>query len=178
MIESGCKECLGCGLSRQRKFEMCAYDGGETRLQLRLEGDTVWLTQLEIAELFQTTKQNVSLHARNIFGDQEMDENSVVKESLTTAADGKKYRTKLYNQGTDPGLLARQCGQVARLSRPALKGAGTVSRSQMEQRVELRYEAFDQKRRAAEARLADAADLKELEQLQLNLQESYEKPTE
>jgi len=62
--------------------------------------------------------------------------------------------------------------------RPALKGAGTVSRSQMEQRVELRYEAFDQKRRAAEARLADAADLKELEQLQLNLQESYEKPTE
>lgn len=118
MIESGCKECLGCGLSRQRKFEMCAYDGGETRLQLRLEGDTVWLTQLEIAELFQTTKQNVSLHARNIFGDQEMDENSVVKESLTTAADGKKYRTKLYNQGTDPGLLARQCGQVARLSRP------------------------------------------------------------
>ena len=72
-------------------------DDGRTRLDLRIEGQTVWLTQLEIAELFQTTKQNVSLHARNIFEDGELAEDSVVKESLTTAADGKRYRTKLYN---------------------------------------------------------------------------------
>ena len=93
-------------------------DDGRTQLHLRVEGDSIWLSQLEIAELFQTTKQNVSLHAKNIFEDGELRQDSVVKESLTTAADGKKYRTKLYNQGTDPGLLARQCGQVARLSRP------------------------------------------------------------
>ncbi len=72
-------------------------DDGRTRLDLRIEGQTVWLTQLEIAELFQTTKQNVSLHAKNIFEDGELVENSVVKESLTTAADGKRYQTKLYN---------------------------------------------------------------------------------
>jgi len=72
-------------------------DDGRTRLDLRIEGQTVWLTQLEIAELFQTTKQNVSLHARNIFEDGELAEESVVKESLTTAADGKRYPTKLYN---------------------------------------------------------------------------------
>jgi hypothetical protein len=72
-------------------------DDGRTHLDLRIEGQTVWLTQLEIAELFQTTKQNVSLHAKNIFEDGELVEHSVVKESLTTAADGKRYQTKLYN---------------------------------------------------------------------------------
>ncbi len=72
-------------------------EDGKTRLHLRAEGGTVWLTQLEIADLFQTSKQNVSLHARNIFRDKELHENSVVKDSLTTAADGKSYLTKLYN---------------------------------------------------------------------------------
>lgn len=72
-------------------------DDGKTRLHLRVETETIWLSQLEIAELFQTTKQNISLHAKNIFEDGELREDSVVKESLTTAADGKNYRTKLYN---------------------------------------------------------------------------------
>jgi hypothetical protein len=72
-------------------------DDGQTRIHLRVEAETLWLSQLEIAELFQTSKQNVSLHAKNIFTDGELAESSVVKESLTTAADGKTYRTKLYN---------------------------------------------------------------------------------
>ncbi|MCF8176845.1 MAG: virulence RhuM family protein [Burkholderiaceae bacterium] len=72
-------------------------DDGRTRLDLRVEGQTVWLTQLEIAELFQTTKQNVSLHAKNILEDGELAEDSVVKDSLATAAHGKHYKTKLYN---------------------------------------------------------------------------------
>ncbi|WP_299372191.1 virulence RhuM family protein [uncultured Kiloniella sp.] len=72
-------------------------EDGNTRLNLRVDADTVWLTQLEIADLFQTTKQNVSLHAKNIFDDEELVLISVVKESLTTAADGKSYKTKLYN---------------------------------------------------------------------------------
>ncbi|MHB1308650.1 MAG: virulence RhuM family protein [Limisphaerales bacterium] len=72
-------------------------EDGRTRLDLRIEGRTVWLSQLEIAELFQTTKQNVSLHARNILQDGELSQDSVVKESLTPAADGKRYRTQLYN---------------------------------------------------------------------------------
>lgn len=72
-------------------------DDGQTRLHLRVETETIWLSQLEIAELFQTTKQNVSLHAKNIFEDKELRQDSVVKDSLTTAADGKNYRIKLYN---------------------------------------------------------------------------------
>lgn len=57
----------------------------------------MWLTQLEIAELFNATKQNISLHLKNIFEDGELVENSVVKKSLTTAASGKGYLTKIYN---------------------------------------------------------------------------------
>jgi hypothetical protein len=72
-------------------------EDGKTRLDLRVDGASIWLSQLEIAELFQTTKQNVSLHAQNIFKDKELTKSAVVKESLTTAADGKAYRTQLYN---------------------------------------------------------------------------------
>ena len=68
-----------------------------TRIEVRLENDTVWLNQLQMAELFQTSKQNVSLHIQNIFQERELKEDSVVKEYLTTAADGKSYRTKFYN---------------------------------------------------------------------------------
>jgi hypothetical protein len=67
------------------------------RLEVRLEDDTVWLTQQQMAELFLTTKQNVSLHVNNIFREDELQETLVVKESLTTAKDGKRYRMKLYN---------------------------------------------------------------------------------
>src|SRR3546814_5758552 len=50
-----------------------------------------------MAELFSATKQNISLHLKNLFDEGELAEDSVVKESLTTAADGKRYQTKLYN---------------------------------------------------------------------------------
>jgi hypothetical protein len=72
-------------------------DDGKSQIQLRADLGTVWLTQLEMAELFDATKQNISLHLKNIIEDGELNANSVVKESLTTAADGKSYRTQLYN---------------------------------------------------------------------------------
>ena len=61
----------------------------EVKLEVRLEEETVWLTQAQMAELFQTSKQNVSLHTNNIFKEKELSPDSVVKESLTTAADGR-----------------------------------------------------------------------------------------
>ncbi len=66
-------------------------------LEVKLEDETVWLTQAQMVDLFQTSKQNISLHTNNIFKEGELDANSVVKENLTTASDGKKYRTKYYN---------------------------------------------------------------------------------
>ncbi|NOU48445.1 MAG: DNA-binding protein [Bacteroidales bacterium] len=68
-----------------------------TIFEVRIEDDTVWLTQHQMAELFQTTRNNITLHIGNIFKEGELLESSVCKDSLLTAADGKKYNTKFYN---------------------------------------------------------------------------------
>jgi hypothetical protein len=72
-------------------------EDGRTKIQVQLRDNTVWLAQAGMVELFQTTKQHISLHIKNIFNEGELVEDSVVKEYLTTAADGKNYRTKYYN---------------------------------------------------------------------------------
>ncbi|NLH56839.1 MAG: DNA-binding protein [Rikenellaceae bacterium] len=66
-------------------------------IEVRIEEDTVWLTQAQMSDLFQTTRNNITLHISNIFKEKELDKISVCKESLLTAADGKKYKTKIYN---------------------------------------------------------------------------------
>ncbi len=72
-------------------------EDGRAQISLHPSDGTVWLTQVEMAALFDTTKQNISLHLKNILGEGELAEGSVVKEYLTTAADGKAYRTLHYN---------------------------------------------------------------------------------
>ena len=85
------------GFSPERtEIIMYRTEDGLTKIDVRMEDETVWLTQAQMAELFQTTKQNISLHISNCFKEGELQENSVVKESLTTAADGKNYPTKYY----------------------------------------------------------------------------------
>jgi hypothetical protein len=77
-------------------------EDGQTRLHLRVDEGTVWLSQLEIAELFQTTKQNVSLHAKNIFEDGELMEGATVKESLTVQTEGQReVKRKLIQYNLD-----------------------------------------------------------------------------
>lgn len=71
-------------------------DDGKAQVKLRVEDGSVWLSQAEIAELFSTTVPNANIHIRNILKEGELDANSVIKESLITATDGKRYRTKLY----------------------------------------------------------------------------------
>ena len=68
-----------------------------THLEVRIEEETVWLSQAQILELFNSTKQNISLHINNIFKEGELIKNAVVKYSLTTASDGKMYKTAYYN---------------------------------------------------------------------------------
>jgi len=80
------------------KGEIVMYQPDETiRLEVRVEDETVWLTQQQMADLFLTTRNNVTLHIGNIFKEGELVESAVRKDSLLTAADGKKYRTKIYN---------------------------------------------------------------------------------
>jgi len=79
------------------KNEIVVYqpEGGEFHIEVRVENETVWLTQAQMAELFHATKQNISLHIANIYKEGELDRDSVVKEYLTTASDGKCYKNKL-----------------------------------------------------------------------------------
>jgi hypothetical protein len=70
---------------------------GQTQLEVQLDHETVWLTQAQMAELFAVSRPNATMHLRNVFKEGELDEISVSKESLLTAADGKQYRTKYYN---------------------------------------------------------------------------------
>ena len=74
-------------------FELKSF---KSKHSLRVEDESVWMTQAQMAELFQTSRNNITLHTRNIFKEGELIENSVSKDSLLTAKDGKKYRTKLY----------------------------------------------------------------------------------
>ncbi len=74
-----------------------AAEDGQLKIDVRLEGETAWLTQQHMADLFQTSKQNIGQHLKNVFEERELSENSVVKNFFTTAADGKQYRTNHYN---------------------------------------------------------------------------------
>ena len=82
----------------KEKGEIIVYQLDTTlQLEVRMEDETVWLTQAQMVELFQSSKQNISLHINNIFKEGELQKDSVVKDYLTTASDGKNYRYKLYN---------------------------------------------------------------------------------
>jgi hypothetical protein len=72
-------------------------EDGKSKIEIRLEFDSVWATQNQMAELFQTTKQTISYHINNILQQAELIEDSVVKDFLTTATDGKNYKIKHYN---------------------------------------------------------------------------------
>lgn len=82
------------------EFLFYQTEDGRTRLQVRVEGETVWLSQRDMAELFQTTKQNVSLHIQNIFDEGELSPGATVKEYLTVQTEGSRQverRVEHYN---------------------------------------------------------------------------------
>ena len=84
-------------LLENSNFIMYTTDDGQVEIEVRLEDENVWLTQKAMSELFDTTRNNITIHIKNIFEENELEENSVSKESLLTASDGKNYKTKYYN---------------------------------------------------------------------------------
>jgi len=83
------------GWSMQNETNILIYqsEDGNTKIDVRLENETVWMTQRAIAELYQSTKHNISLHIKNIFEADELKEDAVVKFYLTTAGDGNSRCT-------------------------------------------------------------------------------------
>lgn len=72
-------------------------DDGQIKLDVKLDSETVWLTQAQMVELYQSSKANVSEHIKHIFAEGELSKNSVVRKFRTTATDGKSYETYFYN---------------------------------------------------------------------------------
>ena len=87
------------GIYNISQSEIIIYqtEDGNTQIDVKFEDETVWLTQAQLCELFQTSKSNVSEHIKHIFEEGELEEKSVVRKFRTTAADGKSYNTIHYN---------------------------------------------------------------------------------
>ena len=83
----------------EKRSEILIYqtEDGRTRIDVRLEDETVWLSQAQLCELFDKNKRTISEHIRNIFKERELQEISVVRKFRTTAADGKSYIITYYN---------------------------------------------------------------------------------
>lgn len=125
-------------------------EDGQTQVDVRLENETVWLTQAQMVELFQTTKQNVSLHVGNVFKEGELEEKSTVKEYLTVQKEGERKvsrKVKYYNLDVIISVGYRvksKCGTAFRiwannvLKQYLIKGYAVNERMRKEQIGELR----------------------------------------
>lgn len=78
------------GIENNSEFLIYQTDDGQTKIDVRVENETVWLTQMQMTELFQTTKQNISLHINNVFKEGELDPNASVKKYLTVQNEGNR----------------------------------------------------------------------------------------
>ncbi len=83
----------------EQKSNIIIYttEDGHTKIDVKFEDETVWLTQAQLCELYQTSKSNISEHIKHIFEEGELEENAVVRKFRTTATDGKNYNTTHYN---------------------------------------------------------------------------------
>jgi len=102
-------------INQETQNEIIIYEGknGLPYLEVQISGETVWLTQNQLAELFQTSRPNITMHIKNIFDEGELSEISVCKDFLHTASDGKNYKTKSYNLDLIISLGYRVKSQIA-----------------------------------------------------------------
>ena len=84
-------------MDRNGNIVIYQSEDGHTHIEVHIEDETVWLTQAQLCELYQTSKSNVSEHIKHIFEEGELNEESVVRKFRTTAADGKEYLVSHYN---------------------------------------------------------------------------------
>jgi len=138
----------------EQQGEIILYQPDESvRMEVRIEDETVWLTQAQIAELFETKRQAITKHLKNIFQSGELNENSVCSILEVTASDGKSYKTKTYNldaiisvgyrvNSKNATLFRRWASQV--LKDYLLKGHVINQRiSNLEQRVDAKFLSYD-----------------------------------
>ena len=153
----------------------------KTQIDVTIENDSVWLTQQQMADLFKQTKQNISLHINNCFKEKELDRKSVVKDSLTTAPDGKRYNTKHYNLDviisvgfrvkSIRGTQFRQWA-TARLNQYLIQGI-VLNEKRLEQqnkRIQVLHDGIRILSRAIEEKITIAENYKWLHEFKMGLQ--------
>ena len=138
----------------EQKSEIVLYQPeGAVSLEVRLENETVWLTQQQISELFGTGRQAITKHLKNIFASNELDEDSVCSILELTAADGKNYKTKVYNLDAILSVGYRVNSKNATLFRRwansvlkdyMLKGYSLNHRfERLEDKIDTRFQRYD-----------------------------------
>jgi len=102
-------------MKNNEKTNIVIYEGteGEPKMEVRIEGETVWLTQTQLVDLFQSSKANISEHIKHIFEEGELQRTSAVRKFRTTAKDGKNYSTEHYNLDLIISLGYRVKSQIA-----------------------------------------------------------------
>ena len=141
---------------------------GKSRVSLMSRDGRVWLNQKQMAELFAVSKMNISLHVSNILKEKELDD-SVVKCYFTTAAiflETAELRVKRKMDLTLPFWQATVDGMLRSNLYEVLSGPGRVSHEKAVEVSNERYDAFDERRKQEEARLADEADMAELRRIE------------
>lgn len=113
---------------------------GKNKIDVKLERETVWLTQTQLVELYQSSKSNVSEHIKHIFEEKELEENSVVRKFRTTADDGKTYNVTYYNLDMIISLGYR----IKSVNRKLLTGAGSVSHKQALEKAKSEYRKYQE----------------------------------
>lgn len=118
----------------ERHGEILIYqtEDGLTKINVKMQDETVWLTQQQRAELYQSSKSNISEHIKHIFEEGELDEESVVRKFRTTASDGKNYSVIHYNLD-----MILSSG-----NRKLLTGAGKVSHDEAMKKAKEEYKKY------------------------------------
>ena len=115
-------------------------DNGQTNIEVKIEDDTVWLTQQQLTELYLCSKSNISEHIKHIFEEGELDKDSVVRKFRTTADDGKTYNVTYYNLDMIISLGYR----IKSVNRKLLTGAGSVSHKQALEKAKSEYRKYQE----------------------------------
>ena len=107
----------------QAEFLLYQAEDGRTRVEVRFDGETAWLSLGQMAELFQRDKSVISRHVKNVFEEGELRRQAVVAEFATTAVDGKTYQVEYYNLDVIISVGYRVKSQRGSQFRKALRGS-------------------------------------------------------
>jgi len=145
------KKMISKDLENNSQIILYQTDEGKTRVEVKMDGETVWLTQDQMAELFEKGRSTVAEHILNVFNEGELEEISVCREFRRTGSDGKEYQVKHYNLDviisveramTMNDWIGKLDNFLKLSEKDILTNAGQISAEQAEQIADTEYEKY------------------------------------